>query len=139
MLGRLNHIGVAVPSLDEAVATYRRLLGASEVSGVIELPEQGVRVRFVEAPNGQVELLEPMGENSPVAGFLARNPKGGQHHLCFEVADIHAAKAEMEAEGATVLNEPRIGAHRTLVIFAPPKDFHGVLLELMEPVQGAHG
>lgn len=133
MLGRLNHIGVAVPSLADAVETYKTYFGATEISGVIELPEQGVRVQFVDTPNSQVELLEPMGESSPVAKFLERNPRGGQHHVCFEVPDIHAAKADMEAKGATVLNEPRIGAHGTLVIFVHPKNFNGVLIELMEP------
>jgi len=133
MLGRLNHIGVATPSLAEAVQTYKTYFGVTEVSDVIEMPEQGVRVQFVETPNSQVELLEPMGEASPIAKFLERNPKGGQHHVCFEVADIHAAKADMEAKGAKVLGEPRIGAHGTLVIFVHPKDFQGVLIELMEP------
>lgn len=133
MLGRLNHIGVATPSLAEAVETYKTYFGVTEVSDVIEMPEQGVRVQFVETPNSQVELLEPMGEASPIAKFLERNPKGGQHHVCFEVADIHAAKADMEAKGAKVLGEPRIGAHGTLVIFVHPKDFQGVLIELMEP------
>lgn len=132
MLGRLNHVGVAVPSLDEAVATYRALFGDVAVSDLIELPAQGVRVRFVDTPNSQIELLEPMGPDSPVSNFLQKNPKGGQHHVCFEVADIHAAKADFEAKGATVLNEPRIGAHGTLVVFVHPKNFTGVLLELME-------
>lgn len=138
MLGRLNHVGVATPSLAEAVNTYVTFFGATVVSDVIELPERGVRVQFVDTPNSQIELLEPMGETSPIAGFLAKNPKGGQHHVCFEVSDIHAAKAEMEAKGATVLNEPYIGAHGTLVIFVHPRDFQGVLIELMETPRGEH-
>lgn len=132
MLGRLNHIGVAVPDLEAAVETYRQLFGEVTVSDVIELAERGVRVRFVDTPNSQVELLEPFGENSPVAGFLEKNPAGGQHHVCFEVADINAAKADMEAKGARVIAGPYIGAHGTPVIFVHPKDFTGVLLELME-------
>jgi methylmalonyl-CoA/ethylmalonyl-CoA epimerase len=133
MLGRLNHVGVAVPSLEEGVASYRRFFGDIPMSEVITLPEQQVRVRFLDAPNGQIELLEPLTEDGPVGKFLARNPRGGQHHLAFEVPDIHAAAADMTAKGATVLNEPRIGAHGTLVVFVHPKDFCGVLIELMEP------
>ncbi len=132
MLGRLNHIGVAVPSLDEAVATYRGFFGDIPMSDVIELPQLYVKVRFLDTPNSQIELLEPFGGEGPIAKFLERNPKGGQHHLAFEVDDIWAAKADMERKGATVLNEPRIGAHGTLVTFVHPKDFCGVLIELME-------
>ncbi len=137
-LGPLNHVGIAVPSLAEAVATYKALFGASAISDVIELPAQGVRVQFVNTPNSQLELLEPLGADSPVTKFLEKNPKGGQHHICFEVPDVAAAKAELEAKGATVLAEPRIGAHGTLVIFVHPKNVHGVLVELMEPVSQAH-
>ncbi|MGD2132068.1 MAG: methylmalonyl-CoA epimerase [Maricaulaceae bacterium] len=132
MLGRLNHIGVATPSLAEAVETYRKFFGDVPVSDVIELAEQKVRVQFVDAPNSQIELLEPLGEEGPIASFLEKNPRGGQHHVAFEVDDIWAAKADMEEKGATVLNEPRIGAHGTLVVFVHPRDFHGVLIELME-------
>lgn len=131
-LGPINHVGIAVPDVDEAVATYQRLFDASDVSEAIIMEEQGVRVRFVNTPRGQVELLEPWGEASPVTKFLERNPAGGQHHICFEVPDIYEAKAAMEARGARVLNEPRIGAHGTLVIFLHPKDAHGTLIELME-------
>lgn len=141
LLGRINHIGIAVPSLVEAVGMYRDLLGAEVISDVIALPDQGVRVQFIDAPNGQLELLEPLApEASPgsgVAKFLAKNPRGGQHHICFEVPDILAAKQHLEAKGARVLGEPRRGAHGTLVIFVHPNDTHGVLVELMEPV--AHG
>jgi methylmalonyl-CoA/ethylmalonyl-CoA epimerase len=97
-----------------------------------------VRVCFVDTPNSQIELLEPLGADSPIAKFLEKNPAGGQHHVCFEVPDIHDAKAEMEAKGAKVLGEPRIGAHGTPVIFVHPRDMGGVLVELMETPQGAH-
>ena len=136
MLGRLNHVGVATPSIEKSVALYRDLLGATKIHEPFDLPPQGVRVCFVDTPNSQIELIEPLGEASPLHGFLAKNPAGGQHHLCFEVPDIHEAKAEMEAKGAKVLGEPRIGAHGTLVIFVHPKDMGGVLVELMETPEG---
>ncbi len=131
--GPINHIGVAVPSLSAAVQTYRALLGATVISDVIDLPAQGVRVQFLDTPNSQIELLEPLGETSPVRKFLQANPKGGQHHICFEDPDVTAAKARLEAQGVQVLGEPRIGAHGTKVIFIHPKHMHGVLVELMEP------
>jgi len=131
-LGRLNHVGVATPSIEKSVALYRGMLGARKVHEAFDLPAQGVRVCFVDTPNSQIELLEPLGEGSPIARFLERNPEGGQHHVCFEVPDIDEAKAEMEAKGARVLGEPRIGAHGTPVIFVHPKDMGGVLVELME-------
>ena len=131
-LGRLNHVGVATPSIEKSVALYREMLGATKVHEAFDLPAQGVRVCFVDTPNSQIELLEPLGEGSPIAKFLERNPEGGQHHVCFEVPDIDEAKAEMEAKGARVLGEPRIGAHGTPVIFVHPKDMGGVLVELME-------
>jgi methylmalonyl-CoA/ethylmalonyl-CoA epimerase len=137
-LGRLNHIGVATPSIEQSVALYRDFLGATTIHEAFDLPAQGVRVCFVDTPNSQIELLEPLGENSPILRFLEKNPAGGQHHVCFEVPDIHAAKAEMEAKGAKVLGEPRIGAHGTPVIFVHPKDMGGVLVELMEIPQEAH-
>jgi methylmalonyl-CoA/ethylmalonyl-CoA epimerase len=137
-LGRLNHVGVATPSIEQSVAMYRDLLGATATGAPFDLPAQGVRVCFVDLPNSQIELIEPLGENSPLHGFLARNPAGGQHHLCFEVPDIHAAKAEMEAKGAKVLGEPRIGAHGTPVIFLHPKGTCGVLVELMETPREGH-
>jgi methylmalonyl-CoA/ethylmalonyl-CoA epimerase len=137
-LGPLNHVGIATPSISRAVAMYRHLLGASVIREAFDLPAQGVRVCFIDTPNSQIELLEPLGENSPIARFLVKNPAGGQHHVCFEVPDIHAAKAELEGKGATVLGEPRIGAHGTLVIFVHPKDMGGVLVELMETPRGAH-
>ena len=131
-LGRLNHVGVATPSIEQSIPLYRDLLGATRIHDPFDLPAQGVRVCFVDTPNSQIELIEPLGAASPIHGFLAKNPWGGQHHVCFEVPDIHAAKAEMEARGARVLGEPRIGAHGTLVIFVHPKDMGGMLVELME-------
>jgi methylmalonyl-CoA/ethylmalonyl-CoA epimerase len=137
-LGRLNHVGVATPSIEKSVAIYRDLLGATKIHEPFDLPPQGVRVCFVDTPNSQIELIEPLGEASPLHGFLAKNPAGGQHHVCFEVPDIHEAKAELEAKGARVLGEPRIGAHGTLVIFVHPKDMGGTLVELMETPAGEH-
>ncbi len=137
-LGRLNHVGVATPSIEQSIALYRDLLGATAIGEPFDLPAQKVRVCFVDTPNSQIELLEPLGEDSPIAKFLEKNPAGGQHHVCFEVPDIHAAKAEMEAKGAKVLGEPRIGAHGTPVIFLHPKGTAGVLVELMETPKEAH-
>ncbi|WP_442681291.1 methylmalonyl-CoA epimerase [Sphingomonas sp. ASY06-1R] len=137
MFGRLNHVGIATPSIEAAVALYRDRLGATAIGAPFDLPAQGVRVCFVDTPNSQIELLEPLGDNSPIARFLAKSPAGGQHHICFEVPDVVTAKAELEAGGATVLGEPRIGAHGTPVIFVHPKDMGGVLVELME-TPGAH-
>jgi methylmalonyl-CoA/ethylmalonyl-CoA epimerase len=138
-IGPLNHIGIAVPSITEAVATYQALYGLGIAGEPFDMPEQGVRVCFVNLPNTQLELIEPLGANSPIRSFLEKNPKGGQHHVCFEVADIWEAKATMEARGATILNEPRIGAHGTLIIFVHPKNTHGVLIELMETPKVAGG
>ena len=132
MIGPLNHVGVAVPSIEEAADIYRELYGVTDITEPGEMPEQGVRFCFVNLPNSQIELIEPLGENSPIENFLKKNPKGGQHHVCFEVADIHEAKREMEEKGATVMNEPRIGAHGTPIIFVHPKNSNGVLIELME-------
>ena len=137
-IGRLNHVGVATPSIEQSIVLYRDLLGATKIHEPFDLPPQGVRVCFVDTPNSQIELIEPLGEASPLHNFLAKNPAGGQHHVCFEVPDIHEAKAEMEAKGAKVLGEPRIGAHGTLVIFVHPKDMGGVLVELMETPRGEH-
>ena len=131
-LGRLNHVGVATPSIADSLAMYRRLFGAEPHGPAFDLPAQGVRVCFVDAPNAQIELIEPLGDNSPVAKFLEKNPLGGQHHVCFEVPDIHAARAELEAKGARILGETRIGAHGTPIFFVHPKDMGGVLTEIME-------
>src|SRR5690242_21414639 len=113
MIGRLNHVGVATPSIEKSVALYRDMLGATKIGEKFAMPEQGVWVCFVDLPNSQIELIEPYGEASPIHAFLAKNPKGGQHHVCFEVEDIIATRDEMQAKGATVLNggKPRIGAH----------------------------
>ncbi len=131
MIGRLNHVAIAVPDLAAAAARYRDLLGA-KVSAPEALPEHGVTVVFVTLPNTKIELLEPLGEDSPIANFLARNPAGGVHHLCYEVADIIAARDRLKAEGARVLGdgEPRTGAHGKPVLFLHPKDFCGTLIEI---------
>ena len=137
-LGRLNHVGVATPSIEQSVAFYRDVMGAETIHEPFDMPTQGVRVCFVDAPNFQVELIEPLGENSPIHGFLVRNPAGGQHHMCYEVPDIHEAKAWFEGKGAKVLGEPRIGAHGTPIFFVHPKDMNGVLTEIMETPRGDH-
>jgi methylmalonyl-CoA/ethylmalonyl-CoA epimerase len=139
-LGRLNHVGVATPSIDQSLETYRTMFGAEPHGEPFDLPAQGVRVCFVDTPNSQIELIEPLGENSPIVNFLDKNQLGGQHHVCFEVPDILAARDEMRAKGATVLGtgEPRIGAHGVPVIFIHPKDMGGVLVELMETPKGTH-
>ncbi|WP_309602861.1 methylmalonyl-CoA epimerase [Sphingomonas sp.] len=137
-LGRLNHVGVATPSIEASVAHYRDVMGAEVVREALNLPAQGVRVCFVDTPNSQIELIEPLGDASPIAAFLAKNPLGGQHHVCFEVPDINAAKAWFEAKGARVLGEPRIGAHGTMIFFLHPKDMGGVLTEIMESPKQAH-
>jgi methylmalonyl-CoA/ethylmalonyl-CoA epimerase len=133
MLGRLNHVAIVVPDLSAGIAIYRDLLGAT-VSEPRAQPDHGVTVVFVELPNTKVELLEPLGDDSPVKGFLERNPAGGIHHLCYEVADIIAARDRLTAAGARVLGsgEPRIGAHGKPVLFLHPKDFAGTLIELEE-------
>ena len=137
-IGRLNHVGIATPSIEKSVALYRDLLGATKIHAPFDLPPQGVRVCFVDTPNSQIELIEPLGADSPIHKFLEKNPGGGQHHVCFEVPDIHAARAELEGKGARILGEPRIGAHGTLVFFVHPKDMGGVLVELMETPKDAH-
>ena len=137
-LGRLNHIGVATPSIEQSIATYRDVLGATSIGAPLDMVEQGVRVCFVDAPNCQVELIEPLGGDSPIVNFLAKNPLGGQHHVCFEVADIDEARCWFEAKGARVLGPTRIGAHGTPIFFLHPKDMGGVLTEIMETPRGAH-
>ncbi|WPZ33286.1 methylmalonyl-CoA epimerase [Thalassobaculum sp. OXR-137] len=131
MIGRLNHVAIAVPDLPAATATYRDTLGAA-VSQPLDLPEHGVTVVFVELPNTKIELLHPLGEGSPIAGFLEKNASGGIHHVCYEVDDILAARDRLRAEGARVLGdgEPKIGAHGKPVLFLHPKDFTGTLVEL---------
>ncbi|PZU13887.1 MAG: methylmalonyl-CoA epimerase [Sphingobium sp.] len=144
-LGRLNHIGIATPSLEASLAYYRDVMGATIANEPFDLPVQGVKVCFVDTPGEggtagtQIELIEPLGENSPIHGFIAKNPAGGQHHMCYEVPDIHDAKAWFESLGKKVLGEPRIGAHGTPIFFVHPKDMNGVLTEIMEtPKDGAH-
>ncbi|MBE0582069.1 methylmalonyl-CoA epimerase [Devosia sp.] len=133
MIGRLNHIAIAVPDLAAAAAKYRDLLGA-HVGPPQALPEHGVTVVFIDTGNTKVELLEPLGEASPISAFLAKNPAGGMHHICFEVADISAAAATLTSDGARVLGDgtPRTGAHGLPVLFLHPKDFDGTLIELEE-------
>lgn len=131
MIGRLNHVAIAVPDLAAAAARYRDALGA-EVGPPLDLPEHGVRVVFVTLPNTKVELLEPLGEGSPIAGFLDRAAGGGIHHLCYEVADLRAARDRLVEAGARVMGggEPKVGAHGKPVLFLHPKDFDGTLIEL---------
>ena len=148
-LGRLNHIGIATPSIADSIVFYRDVMGATKIHEPFDLPDQGVRVCFVDTPgpstgsgraelNGtQIELIEPLPGNASIASFLEKNPAGGQHHVCYEVSDIHAAKAEFEAMGKRVLGEPRIGAHGTLIFFVHPKDMGGVLTEIMEVAEGS--
>ncbi len=138
-IGPLNHVGVAVPDIGEAMETYRTLYGATDITEPFDMPAQGVKVCFVNLPNSQIELIEPLNDQSPIHNFIAKNPKGGQHHVCFEVENIDEAVRVMKERGATVLGEPRIGAHGTMIIFIHPKNSNGVLVELMEtPVDGAH-
>lgn len=138
MIGRLNHVAIASASIEASKRIYIDLYGVSEadITPTRDMPEQGVRFAFVNLPNSQIELIEPLGEKSPILNFLAKNPAGGQHHVCFEVEDIYEARDEMIRRGATVLNEPRIGAHGTPIIFVHPKNSNGVLIELMESPKG---
>jgi methylmalonyl-CoA/ethylmalonyl-CoA epimerase len=131
MIGRLNHVAIAVPDLTAASAIYRGVLGA-DVSAPMEVAEQGVRMVFVNLPNTKIELMEPLDETSPIAGFLARNAAGGIHHICYEVEDILAARDRLVAEGARILGDgqPRIGGHGKPILFLHPKDFCGSLIEL---------
>jgi methylmalonyl-CoA/ethylmalonyl-CoA epimerase len=142
-LGRLNHIGIATPSIADSIVHYRDMVGATRIHEPFDLPDQGVKVCFVDTPgpsdngngalNGtQIELVEPLPGNTSIASFLEKNPAGGQHHMCYEVPDIHAAKAWFESQGKRVLGEPRIGAHGTLIFFVHPRDMQGVLTEIME-------
>jgi methylmalonyl-CoA/ethylmalonyl-CoA epimerase len=141
-LGRMNHIGVATPDLDASIAFYRDVMGATDITEPFVLDSQKVRVCFVNTPGDdgttgtQIELLQPTQTDSAVGKWLEKNPLGGQHHICFEVPDIHAAKAEFEAMGKRVLGEPRIGAHGTLIFFVHPKDMGGMLTEILETPTG---
>ena len=131
MIGRLNHVAIAVRDLASASSTYRQTLGA-DVSAPLPQPEHGVTVIFIQLPNTKIELLEPLGQASPIAKFLENNPDGGVHHVCYEVADIAQARAQLLARGARVLGdgEPKIGAHGKPVLFLHPKDFCGTLIEI---------
>ena len=131
MIGRLNHVAIATNDLAKAASVYRDSLGA-KVSGAVDQPDHGVTTIFVELPGSKIELLAPLGENSPIANFLARNPQGGVHHLCFEVDDILAARDRLLAQGARLAGspEPKTGAHGKPVLFLHPKDFVGTLIEL---------
>jgi methylmalonyl-CoA/ethylmalonyl-CoA epimerase len=131
MIGKLNHVAIAVPDLEAASACYRETLGA-KVSDPLAQPDHGVTVVFIELPNTKIELLHPLGEGSPIANFLEKNPSGGIHHVCYEVEDILAARDRLKSEGARVLGdgEPKIGAHGKPVLFLHPKDFLGTLVEL---------
>ena len=131
MIGKLNHVAIAVPDLEKGIAVYRDILGAM-VSEPQALPEHGVTVVFVDLPNTKIELLEVLGENSPIATFIEKNPSGGTHHICYEVEDILKAKEQLEKQGARILGdgEPMIGAHGKPVLFVHPKDFCGTLIEL---------
>lgn len=133
MLDRLNHVAIAVPDLQKASHQYKTTLGAT-ISDPIEIPEQGVTVVFIELPNTKIELLEPLGEGSPIARFLEKNPSGGIHHVCYEVDDILKARDKLQADGVRVLGdgEPKTGAHGKPVLFLHPKDFQGTLIELEE-------
>ena len=137
-LGRLNHVGVATPAIEKSAAMYRHLLGAEIVRDPFDLPAQGVRVCFIDTPNSQIELIEPLGPDSPIVKFLEKNPQGGQHHVCFEVPDIAAAREWFDSKGARILGPTRIGAHGTPVFFLHPKDMGGVLTEIMESPKQAH-
>jgi len=131
VIGRLNHVAIVVPDLAAATAVYAETLGA-KVSEAMDLPNHGVTTVFVELPNTKIELLYPLGEDSPIAGFLEKNPSGGMHHICYEVDDIYAARDQLKAQGARVLGdgEPKSGAHDKPVLFLHPKDFVGTLVEL---------
>ena len=133
MIGKLNHIAIATPNLDKAIKTYKDVLGV-KISAPLDQIEHGVKVVFIEIPNTKIELLEPLGENSPIENFLEKNKKGGIHHICFEVEDIDSAILRLKKDGATVLGDgkAKIGAHGKPVIFLHPKDFNGTLIELEE-------
>ena len=143
-LGRLNHIGVATPSIADSIAFYRDVMGATDITEPFDLSEQGVKVCFVNTPTHsgmdgtQIELIEPLGETSTIRGFLDKNPLGGQHHVCFEVPDIASAREWFEGQGKRILGPTRIGAHGTPIFFVHPKDMQGMLTEIMETPAGDH-
>lgn len=131
MIGRLNHVAIATPDIAAAARQYRETLATPEqVSDPVPLPEHGVTTVFINTGNTKIELIEPLGENSPIRAFIDKNPSGGMHHVCYEVDDLNAAVAKLKQQGARVLGEPKIGAHGLPVVFLHPKDFGGVLIEL---------
>ena len=138
-LGRLNHVGIVTASMGDSIAFWRDTMGAEVIHEPFDMPEQGVRIAFVDTPDSgtQMELIEPL-PGGTIAQWLEKNAGGGQHHLCFEVPDIHAAKAGLEGMGKRVLGEPRMGAHGTLIFFVHPRDMQGILTEFMETPKGAH-
>lgn len=136
ILGRLNHVAIATPSLATSMTFYREVMGATAIGAPFDLPAQGVKVCFIDMSNTQIELIEPFDETSPITKFLKTNPAGGQHHVCYEVPDIEAAKAWFEARGTRVLGQPRIGAHGTPIVFLHPRHMGGVLTEIMEAPDG---
>ncbi|WP_417318001.1 methylmalonyl-CoA epimerase [Emcibacter sp.] len=133
MIGKLNHVAIAVPDMEAAAELYRNSLGA-KVSEAVDQPDHGVTTVFIELPNTKIELLHPLGDNSPIAGFLAKNPAGGMHHVCYEVEDIQAAAEKLKQDGLRIIGDgnPKIGAHGKPVLFLHPKDFCGTLVELEE-------
>ncbi|HEX3422965.1 MAG TPA: methylmalonyl-CoA epimerase [Sphingomicrobium sp.] len=137
-LGRLNHVGVATPSIEQSLGIYRNMFGVEPHGDPFELPAQGVRVCFLDTPNSQIELIEPLGESSPIVKFLEKNPAGGQHHVCFETRDIDEAREWFEEKGARILGPTRIGAHGTPVFLIHPKDMGGILTEIMETPPEKH-
>ena len=149
-LGRLNHIGVATPSIADSIAYYRDVMGATQISEPFDIVEQGVKVCFVDTPNPstgsrqadfggtQIELIEPLNEDSPIHGFITKNPLGGQHHICFEVQNIDEARTWFEGQGKRILGPTRIGAHGTPIFFVHPKDMGGMLTEIMETPREEH-
>ena len=143
-LGRLNHVGVAVPSMADAITFYRDVLGASVITEPFDMPEQGVKIAFVNTPGEasthgtQIELIEPLDAQSPIAGFIAKNPAGGQHHVCYEVPDIEDARVWFTTQRKRILGPTRIGAHGTPIFFVHPKDMLGQLTEIMETPRGGH-
>ncbi|NVE94300.1 methylmalonyl-CoA epimerase [Altererythrobacter lutimaris] len=142
-LGRLNHIGVVVPDMDEAVAFWRDVMGATSFH-TADVPQDGLNIIFVDTPTHsgmdgtQMELIQPLNDETAVSAFLAKNPSGGQHHVCFEVSDIEAARAEFESQGKRVLGPTRIGAHGTPIFFVHPKDMGGILTEILETPKEGH-
>lgn len=142
-LGRLNHIGVVVPDMDQAVVFWRDVMGATSFHEA-DVPQDGLHIIFVDTPTGsgmdgtQMELIQPLRDDTAISGFLEKNPAGGQHHVCFEVDDIEAARAEFEAQGKRVLGPTRIGAHGTPIFFVHPKDMGGILTEILETPKEAH-